>query len=573
MKYIIKTPVPQSRFVFIEAHKEVKEHGPIEFQLPSWRPGRYELGNFAKNLRGLVATTESGTDLPIHKINKDRWRIDEAPVGKIILQYEYYAAQPDAGACWLDNDFLYLNPVHCILYDPIEANEPYFLHLHIPSDYQIACSLPEVENNVLRAENLDELLDAPFFAAKSLQHRSYSVNDYQFHIWLYGECQPDWTRIINDFEAFTRVQLDMMKSFPVAEYHFLVLLLPYRFYHGVEHKASTVLALGPGYQLMNKDMYSDLMGVASHELFHAWNVKTLRPHDFVKYDYTKENYSRLGWVYEGFTTYYGDLFLARSKFFNTVEFFEELNQRIQKHKDNYGRFWSSVAESSFDTWLDGYVPGVPARKTSIYDEGCIVALMLDLYIRRSSKGKNSLDDLYVHLFNDFSTNENGYRESDLLRLSISLSDQGVEEIFNQAIHSRKSYEEMLQNLLPTVGCWLSTIPSKKIYEQWYGLRVVVEGGITKVLSVLPSSPAEIAGIAKDDEISSCNGWKVESNLNDLCALKEGSTLLTIFSQKKEKQVTMKKSSTTWFDTLQIVKIADADPFARESFTAWTNLDW
>lgn len=573
MKYIIKTPHPQSRFVLIEAHKEVKEHGPVEFQLPSWRPGRYELGNFAKNLRGLVATTEGGIDLPIHKINKDRWRIDEAPAGKIILQYEYYAAQPDAGACWLDNDFLYLNPVHCILYDPIEATAPYFLHLQIPSDYQIACSLKEVENNVLRAENLDELLDAPFFAAKSLQHRSYSVNDYQFHVWIYGECQPDWTRIISDFEGFTRVQLDMMKSFPVAEYHFLILLLPYRFYHGVEHQASTVLALGPGYQLMSKDLYTDLIGVASHELFHAWNVKTLRPHDFVKYDYTKENYSRLGWVYEGFTTYYGDLFLARSKFFNTQEYFSELNQRIQKHKDNAGRFYSSVAESSFDTWLDGYVSGVPARKTSIYDEGSLIALMLDLYIRRASKGKNSLDDLYVHLFHDFSANENGYRESDILRLAISLSDKGVEEIFNQAIHARKSYESMLQELLPAVGCWLSASPSKKVHEHLYGLRVMVEGGITKVAMVLPGSPAEVAGIAKDDEISACNGWKVEGNLSELCALKDGVAKMTLFSLKKEKQVTLKKSSQTWFDTLQVVKIEDADPFARELFTAWTNLAW
>ena len=132
---------------------------------------------------------------------------------------------------------------------------------------------------------------------------------------------------------------------------------------------------------------------------------------------------------------------------------------------------------------------------------------------------------------------------------------------------------MLQDLLPTVGCWLSTIPSKKNHEQWYGLRVIVEGNITKVLSVLPGSPAEIAGIAKDDEISSCNGWKVEGNLNELCALKDGSTNITIFSQKKEKQITLMKSSTTWFNTLQIVKIEDADPFARELFTAWTNLDW
>ncbi|MBL0096926.1 MAG: hypothetical protein IPP46_10850 [Bacteroidetes bacterium] len=288
--------------------------------------------------------------------------------------------------------------------------------------------MPEPSENVLHAKDVHELLDSPFFAAKALHHRSYSVNDYVFHIWLYGEARPDWNKILHDFEAFTKVQLEMMHAFPVPEFHFLVLLLPFPFYHGVEHTASTVLALGPGYKLMQKEMYTDLLGVASHELFHVWNVKTLRPKDFVVYDYTRENYSRLGWVYEGFTTYYGDLFLARSGYFNTDEFFSEINQRLQRHFDNYGRYNSSVAESSFDTWLDGYVPGAPARKTSIYDEGCLIALLLDLYIRRSSDGKHALDDLFKQLYHDFAPGGKGYRESDVLRLAISYSDAGVGKI-------------------------------------------------------------------------------------------------------------------------------------------------
>src|SRR6185369_4870034 len=111
------------------------------------------------------------------------------------------------------------------------------------------------------------------------------------------------------------------------------------------------------------------------------------------YDYTQENYSRLGYVAEGVTTYYGDLFLARSGVFNLDEYFEELNQRINKHLNNYGRFNMSVAQASFDTWLDGYVPGIPHRKTSIYDEGCLIALMTDLLIRRHTKNKKSLDDV------------------------------------------------------------------------------------------------------------------------------------------------------------------------------------
>jgi predicted metalloprotease with PDZ domain len=573
MKYKIKSPLPQSRYIVIEASKFVEQSGPLDLQLSSWRPGRYELGNFAKNVRGLKATSGNGAELSVHKIAKDRWRIEEAPAGEVILSYEYYAAQPDAGACWTDEQLLYVNPVHCMIYDANRLDEECTLHLLIPSDWQIACALPEQSENVLHAKDVHELLDSPFFAAKALHHRSYSVNDYVFHIWLYGEARPDWNKILYDFEAFTKVQLEMMQAFPVPEFHFLVLLLPFPFYHGVEHTASTVLALGPGYKLMQKEMYTDLLGVASHELFHAWNVKTLRPKDFVVYDYTRENYSRLGWVYEGFTTYYGDLFLARSGFFNTDEFFSEINQRLQRHFDNYGRYNSSVAESSFDTWLDGYVPGAPARKTSIYDEGCLIALLLDLYIRRSSDGKHTLDDLFKQLYHDFAPGGKGYRESDVLRLAISYSDAGVEKIFDKCIHSRSGYESMLQELLPYAGCWINTKPSRFIHEQWFGFRIIVENGISKVGTVLPGSPAEIAGLAKDDEIISCNGWKVEGNLSELCGLSEGKCELMIFSQRRQKNIRLEKSSKRWLDTVGLSKIQDADHFARQAFTGWTGMPW
>lgn len=573
MKYRFSAPIPQSRYLQVEAVKENPSEQPLEFRLSSWRPGRYELGNFAKNLRGMTATGPSGEMLPIHKVAKDCWRIELAPAGRIMLQYEYFAAQPDAGACWLDDELMYINPVHCMVYDPASPDNVFEVELDIPHQWQIACGLPVDQKRII-APDLHSLLDSPFIAAKALHHRTYSVNDFNFHIWFHGEANPDWDRILKDFAGFTKVQLDMMKYFPVADYHFLILLLPFRFYHGVEHTNSTVLALGPGYQLMQKDLYTDLLGVASHELFHVWNVKTLRPKDFLQYDYTKENYSRLGWVYEGFTTYYGDLFLARSGFFNIVSFFAELNQRLQRHFDNYGKYFSSVAESSFDTWLDGYTPVTPWRKTSIYDEGCLIALMLDLYIRRSSMGKHSLDDLFAQLYQDFALRNQGYREQDVIRLAISLSDEGVEEIFSQLIHSRADYSKKLQELLPSVGCWLSLKPSSARHESLYGFRTMIEGGILKVSMVAPGSPAERSGLAKDDEIVACNGWKTENNLRDLIGTGEkDSSVLTVFSQRKMKSIVLENDDKRYFPTVNLMKIEDADPAARAAFTAWTGLDW
>lgn len=570
MKYRLSAPLPQSRYLRITAVKENPVEQPLLFRVSSWRPGRYELGNFAKNIRGLSARGPKGEALPLQKVSKDCWQIAAAPEGSITLHYEYYSAQPDAGACWLDEELMYVNPVHCLLFDPASPDAAFEVELDIPQDWQIACGLPSEHRRII-ATDLHQLLDSPFFAAKALHHRTYSVGDYQFHLWFHGFARPDWDRILHDFQAFTEVQLAMMQTFPVAAYHFLILLLPYRFYHGVEHTHSTVLALGPGYRLMHKELYTDLIGVASHELFHVWNVKTLRPVDFLTYDYSGENYSRLGWVYEGFTTYYGDLFLARSGFFTTAGFLSEINERLQRHADNYGKYFSSVAESSFDTWLDGYVPGAPWRKTSIYDEGCLIALLLDLYIRRSSKGKSSLDDLFVQLYHDFAGRRLGYREQDIRRLAAAFSDEGVDGLLDQLIHGRTDYLPLLEELLPVVGCRLSVKPAALPQEALYGWRTVSEGGILRVSQVAPGSPAERAGLAKDDELVACNGWKADAHLSDLCMASDDHCELTVFSQRKLKRLVLKKGTSRYFDTVSLLPPGQEDAAARTAFAAWTGL--
>lgn len=568
MKYTICSPYPASRYLSITAVYLQALAGPLEFRQPAWRPGRYEQGHFAKNLRGLRAFDTHGNELPIHKVAKDHWRIELAPAGDVRLEYEYYAAQPDAGACWVDEELIYVNPVHCCLYVPGSTAEEFTIRLEVDPSFELACALPQPEPYTLRAANLDELLDSPFFAAASLTHRSYEVDGYTFHIWLHGEARPDLDRICRDFAAFTKVQIAMMDGFPVPEYHFLILLLPFPFYHGVEHRTSTVLALGPGIKLMRPALYNDLMGVASHELFHAWNVKTLRPADFHHYNYNTENYSRLGWVYEGITTYYGDLFLLRSGFFTADDFFAELQPRLQRHFDNQGCYYSSVAESSFDTWLDGYVPGVPARKTSIYDEGALVALMLDLYLLRASKGQNRLDDLYVRVYQQCIAENRGYREGDFLREAVALSDQGVEKIFSECIHSRTSYESYLQELLAAAGFFLSRKHSVHAHERRFGFRVQQDGNVCRVTQVLPGSPAERAGLAREDELAACNGWKVDGNAGDLVLLESDTSEFLVFSQRREKRISISGDGKNYFDTIQIARISDAEPGSKALGGKW-----
>lgn len=545
---------PSSRYLEIVFRASAEPSGITEIALPKWRPGRYELGNFAKNIGRLKIADENGKTLTFEKTGSHSWLIRNGKSKQVVVSYTYYAAQPDAGACWVDDTLIYVNPVHCCFFIPGKLNTNCVLKLTIPEDWTVASSLKILMRRDLKAADYHELVDSPFFASSSLQHKKYNVANTSFHIWMHGEARPDWTKMLSDFKAFTEAQLNMMKNFPVKEYHFLVLLLPYPFYHGVEHTSCTVLALGPGYKIMQKALYDDLLGVASHELFHVWNVKTMRPRDFAVYDYSNENYSRLGWVYEGFTTYYGDLFLARSGYFSPDEFFAELSVRLQRHMDSFGRLNQSVSESSFDTWLDGYVPGVPHRKTSIYDEGSLIAMMLDLYIRNSSGGRYSLDDLFRQLYEEFSGEGGGYNGQDVRVLAAALSDEKVNRIFDNYVRKAGTYLPLLQELLETAGCEIAEQPSAQMHERSFGFRVIAEGNTLKVLSVLPGSPAEKAGLSKDDEIVHINGSKVENDLSDKTAYAlaaQNNLVMGIFSRKQFRILQLRKGEKNFFSRYQI----------------------
>jgi predicted metalloprotease with PDZ domain len=366
-------------------------------QLPAWRPGRYELGNFAKNIQKWAAFNKEGKPLKFEKITKDCWKVETEGATDITIKYNYYANELNAGSTFLNQEQLYINPVNCCLYLPDRIDEACELQLVLPNDYKVAIGAKEIGENLYALNDFHELADSPFFASNSLQHKTYNYNGVEFYIWFQGECMPEWDTLIKDFKSFTVEQLEMMEAFPVKAYHFLCQIIPYRGYHGVEHTTSTVIMLGPGYNLMKGITYEDLLGVSSHELFHTWNVKTIRPIEMAPYDYSTENYSKLGYVCEGVTTYYGDLFLYRSGVFTKEQYLKTFAERLQKHFDNFGRYNKSVAESSYDSWLDGYTKGAPNRKTSIYDEGCLLAFITDVFIRKNTKNEKSLDDVMRYL--------------------------------------------------------------------------------------------------------------------------------------------------------------------------------
>ena len=455
MNYYISVADTKNHFIQLKYVIRHIAQNQIEVQLPAWRPGRYELQNFAKNIRNFQVTDNNNNPIAYKKLTKDRWLIQTSNLQTINISYQYYANQPDAGACFVDDTLLYINPVHCFMYVEGRQNEPYQLHFTLPDDYQIATQMKHVSSHVFTAPNFDYLADSPLFASNSMRKHSFKVNQTNIHFWFQGKHSFDMEQLQADTAAYALKQIDMFGELPSTDYHFLYLIHQYPARHGVEHLDSTVIALGQTSDQTHLEFYNDLLAISSHELFHLWNIKRIRPVDMLTYDFTKENYSTLGYVYEGVTTYYGDLTLLQSNVWSWEQYASSFNSDLKRHTDNEGRLNYSVAESSWDTWLDGYVAGVTGRKVSIYIEGKIAALVADLMIIKHSHSKHALANVMQHLYQQYYKQQKGYDEQIYKSLLEQYAGVPFNQYFSELIWGKGHLFNALTQALDWVGCHLA----------------------------------------------------------------------------------------------------------------------
>lgn len=486
MKYHVSVADPAEHFIQLTYTISNIHQDSIEVQLPAWRPGRYELQNFAKNIRMFGITDHNQNSIPYTKITKDRWHIDTKGINELTISYQYYANQPDAGACFVNETFLYINPVHCFMYTEGRMDEEYTVTFNLPETWQIACQMPQKAKHTLSAPDFDYLADSPLFASDSLEHFSFMVQATTIHIWFQGQHPFDRERLQEDTTKYALKQLEVFGELPCKDYHFLYLMHNVPARHGVEHLDSTVISMGQLADQTVEEYYQDLLAISSHELFHLWNIKRIRPAEMLPYDFTRENYSTLGYVYEGVTTYYGDLMLLQSGVWTWEQYAASFNSDLKRHFDNPGRFNYSVAESSWDTWLDGYVPGVAGRKVSIYIEGMIAAVIADLTIINNSKGKYSLHNVMHDLYHQYYKHHEGYDEEIYRQLIEKYSGSDFSVYFNTIIHGKGNMQEALTTALQHVGCELNrnrhgntvveraaktTAKQDALFEKWCGRPV------------------------------------------------------------------------------------------------------
>jgi predicted metalloprotease with PDZ domain len=478
MRYHISRKHPTSQFIQIKLEIICKENEQIQLQLPAWRPGRYELANYAQKIRAFEVHSKK-SELYWKKMSKDLWEFSASEAGNYFIQYEFYCNQMDAGGCWSDDQQLYLNFSNFIFDVLQRKNEKIIISIELPEDYKVATSLIQIEKNRWESSSFQHLMDSPLLAAADLQHFTYQVQASSFHIWIQGEIHFDVDYLISAFKSFTECQIQDFGEFPSENYHFIFQLLPYKHYHGVEHAYSTVITYGPAEALLDKFELDELVGVSSHELYHFWNVCRIRPNGILTYDLSKEVYLEEGLVMEGVTTYMGDYYLFKSGYFKTDDYLKILEKQIQREFDSFGWQNQSIVQSSFDLWLDGYKAGIPDKKVSIYNRGALISLCLDLMLKSS---ESSLAEVMKAMWIKFGKTGSGYCLKDFEELVIlhSKDKEIIHSFFQKFVYGKEHLLPVLKNLLDDHGIVLfENFEGNELLHN-LGIRINENGLITQL---------------------------------------------------------------------------------------------
>lgn len=516
MKYYLSFPDPHTHHIRIRLEMPASGEKAQKVFLSKWRPGRYEIAPYIENIIDVKAQTASGKDLAVHKIEAHGWEIAASADEEIHLHYAYHANFLDAGGSYFGEEQVYINGVNLFLFQEERIDEEHRFWMDLPKGWITACGLKQ-DGDAFVAKDLHQLLDAPLISSPTLQEISYEVGGIPFHIWLQGDVSPDIDKVRDDFKLFSVSQMQLFGDFPAREYHFLFQIHNKHYYHGVEHYNSTVISIGPGFRFMKPALYEDVLGVSCHELFHTWNVKAIRPADMWPYDYRKENYSRLHYVTEGVTTYYGDLMLLKSGVWGLKEYLKVFNDsNLKRVYANNGKDHISLELSSFDSWITGYKKGVPNRKISFYTKGALVALIFDVAIRKATGNERSLDDVLRLLWERYGKAGKGYTREGYKALLEEVSGIDFTEHFDKYISGTSDLKAALKDAATYLGLTLKPMQSSLYAVNAWGFELESDGQTSKVKQVFENSPAFAAGLAVGDEIVAINGIKASApDVNDL----------------------------------------------------------
>src|SRR5882762_5010813 len=462
--------------------------------LPAWSPGNYEIQNYARCVHGFAAKNASGQALYWDRADKDTWRVATGRADRITVEFDYSSDTIDLSIARAAQDFGQFLGTNLFMFEEGQWARPADVRFRLPAGWQVTTALKGPANGVYRAGDYHELADAMTFVGRySLDSLQADGKWIRIAVWPAADYTPAVARNLRTGVAkMAPVQNRIMGEAPYDVYtvFFNVIHGPIDFGGGLEHSSSQ-------YDIMPALAFADPSGnlgdfmypLLSHEFFHLWNVKRIRPAEMWPYDYHAEQYTPLLWWSEGVTDYYADLTNLRSGLWSTEQFLGNAAQDMQQ-VESAPEPWSEE-DGSVATWIHEIFVN---SSQLYYPKGALTGMLLDVAIRDATDNRKSLDDVTRALYTRYYQRNKGFTTADLLGLLREVGIPEADAFYQRYINGREPLP--YETVLPKAGI---AVARKTQSTPFLGVNAQPgDSGKLVVQSVVPGSAAETAGLEPGD---------------------------------------------------------------------------
>jgi predicted metalloprotease with PDZ domain len=512
IRYTLSFPAPHTHYVEVAALIPTGGHATVDLTMAVWSPGSYLVREYERHVENVAVKTGDGTTLGIEKTRKNVWRVSAGKAPAFTLTYRVYSREMGVRSNWVESAFAMLNgaPTFITLAD-MSVARPHEVTIALPAMWKRSMTgLQETGPNTYLAPDFDTLIDSPIVIGNPDVHE-FTV-DGKKHYLVNTPASPtfDGARAAKDLERLVQEQRRMWRSLPYDKYLFLNMITESG--GGLEHKNSTLLMTNR-WTTRTRKAYVAWLELCSHEYFHLWNVKRLRPIELGPFDYQNEVYTRSLWISEGFTDYYGEVLVHRAGLSTRAEYLEGLSNAIEALQTTPGRHVQSAEMASFDAWIRQYRPDENSPNVSIsyYTKGAVIAFLLDGRIRKATNGAKNLDDVMRAAYAKYS-GARGFTPDDFRQVAEQVSGLDLRQFWDTAVegNGELDYSEALDAFGLRFKAVEAPTPDKPV-KTWLGATTRNDGGRLVVSQVRRGTAAHEAGLNVDDEILAIDDYRVRAD--------------------------------------------------------------
>jgi len=577
LNYRVNLEDTAHRYIHVTLEFEA-EDDETELMMAVWTPGSYLVREYARHIDSMTVTNENGEPLDYRKTRKNRWMVDTEDADIVKVGYRLYCNEESVRTNFVNHDYAVLNGAPTFITLPDRLDQEHIVTLELAKGWKrSATSLASNEApHQYTAENFDELVDSPIVAG-NIQVYPFEAGGVPHQLVNIGEVGMwDGSQAASDLKKVVLAHQELWGSVPYDRYLFLNVLSGGG--GGLEHNFST-LVISSRWSFREKSRYASWLSLCSHEFYHTWNVRRLRPKPLMKYDYENEIYTDGLWIAEGITSYYQDLALVRAGLLSKSRFMSGLSREIEGVQRTNGRKFQSLRDSSFDTWIKFYRPDENSRNTRIsyYSKGAVAAFLLDMKIRSLTDNEKSLDDVMKKMFSRYS--KKGFTSENFRSVASKVAGENLDDWFANAIDSTNELE--YDESLTFMGIEIPEAAAEKGDEDKSDKEPASGGTPTiganfsgsRISSVKPDSQAWRLGMAPGDEVLAINGFRLGGSFQDRLRQYEVGDRIELLISRDDKlfseTVDLERRTT---ENWSIGWISDPTDEQNERIDAWLEIE-